>query len=487
VAENPALETVRPVSRFFLDRTTVARPESGMDATIYRPLATLSFALDRAAWGPSPAAARAENLMLHALNGFLVYLVLLALFGLTPAAALAGALVFVVHPAQVESAVWVTQRSNLLCLAGAVGTLILWGGRPGAGRLLGGAAAYAFALLSKETAAVVPLLLFLLDLARDGRGWRHLFGKARTYAAAVALTAGYVALRWAVVGPLGQRAYRGEGPVDNLAVGLVSWWEYARLILFPARLTVSHDQFVSPAAFGPWPWLGLAALLLWLGAAAFLWRRVAPRAGAALVWVPAALLPVSGLFPTDTFVAERFLYLPLVGVGALAGWVYDAAAERRATRRLIGVWVVALAVAAGVRTGVWRSELTLWQSAAAVEPENGFARACLAQALQEAGMRTAAEENYVAALRAGVTEETAFGCLNNLADLRNRTGDPAGALDAADKALALRPGARPALLHRVVALAILRRKTDAAAAIDEAERLHPGPEWDVLRVKLKRR
>ena len=169
IQQNEALLTSSPWD-FFVDPATTSagtglgESGGGIVADIYRPLRTLLFSLERRAFGLDPKGWHAVGLLLHALNAWLVLRLLWRLLGTTGPAALAGALLFAVHPVGVESVVWVSSQGDLLALTLMLVTLeVLL--RPGLLRTLGGAVLCLLACLAKESAIVLPALLLLRDRA----------------------------------------------------------------------------------------------------------------------------------------------------------------------------------------------------------------------------------------------------------------------------------------------------------------------------------
>jgi tetratricopeptide (TPR) repeat protein len=197
--------------------------------------------------------------------------------------------------------------------------------------------------------------------------------------------------------------------------------------------------------------------------------------------------------PIDTFVAERFLYAPLAGIGLAAAGLWDyLGSSPRETRQfrlgarwLLGLWVAVLAVLTVAYVGAWRNDLALWKSAVHQEPRNAFARACLAEALSAAGQLEAAREEYQTALRNGPSMAVAVSCLTNLAEIENRLGRPEQALAWSRKALQAQPRAAPALYNEIVALALLSRRSEALSVLERAEATHPdSPAWARLRAQV---
>src|ERR1019366_9821845 len=104
----------RPLSflSLFMDASASATRTSGLGTDIYRPLTTLWFWIDAHLWGPNTLPYHFENLLLHAANGCLLFTFLRRWMG-NSTAALAGCAVFLLHPVQVQSVAWITQRSSL--------------------------------------------------------------------------------------------------------------------------------------------------------------------------------------------------------------------------------------------------------------------------------------------------------------------------------------------------------------------------------------
>lgn len=468
---NPALKD-SPLVRFFSDSNTVADPTMNMGRAIYRPIATLSYAVDARLGGLSPRRFRLENLLLHGLNGWLLILLLRRL-GFSNKGALFGGALFLVHPAQIESVVWLTQRSTLLCLTGLLlGLLAYAADRPKAA-----AGGFLAALFSKETAVVFPGLMGAWDQVTRRPRWKPIL-------AGLAAAVIFLLLRRAIVGELSQRTSRtGHWTGDLLLTGL-AFWEYLKIVGFPAGLTVSHGLYVDHPGQSPAAWMGLAALAAWAVAAALLLRRRS-RLGLSLAWYLLALLPVLGFLPLVTFVAERFLYMPLAGLSVAAAAAWDAVRVKlKDAGWILAAGLAGLAAAAFVQTGVWKDDMTLWSAAVEAEPDNSFARACLADALDEARRPAAAAAQYAEALARRPSAAVAFTAYNNLAKLENQRGRPGAALALCEKALALQPGSSSALFNKAVALALLGRKSEALAITSAAEKTNPGAAWSDLRRKI---
>jgi tetratricopeptide (TPR) repeat protein len=345
------------------------------DLALYRPLTTLSFALD---WALAPGSAawfHFVNVLLHAATCVLVYLLLLRCFAAAPA--LVGGLVFAAHPVHVEAVANVVGRAELLSALFFFGACLVWvWQRPGAvdsvpgpeasadaslappAALEAGAAARArrgpwlaallfmLALLSKESAIVLPGLLVLVDAAtgalRLPRAGAYLRrnGLALSALAITALT--YLGLRAAVLGALtpGRLDPTLEAATSTgarLLTALQAWPVWARVLFFPRQLLADYGPRILQPAQGvnAAVALGLALVAtLVLGGMAVLWRGKGVSA-LALLWFPLTVLPVSNLIvPIGVLVAERTLYVPSFAVAMAAAGLatLPALAAGRANR-----------------------------------------------------------------------------------------------------------------------------------------------------------
>ena len=439
----------------------MALPASGMGRTIYRPLPTLTFAMDHAL-GLSAKRMRVENYLLHGLNGFLVF-VWLGIMGFSGPAAAVGSAFFLFHPAQVESVVWITQRSNLMVSAGILCALLAFS-FSSRRRPIMGIIAFGVALLSKETALLFPILLVAQEWSLRGKDPAVKDEKLQHFVVAcLAVTLGYLILRHLAVGTPIQRTYRGGGVIGSLLLGVVSWWEYLKILIWPVSLRVSHWQYVDDPLRSVWPWIGLLTAVSY-GTVLVRIAKKDRRAAFFMVLIPLTLTLVLGIFPTDTFVAERFLYVPLIGLAGIIAWALDQSRLwNRGTLARSGIFIAlgSLCLLTWRQTGVWKDERTLWANAAQRDPRNGFARLCQAQADQDLGRQEDAANGYLEALRIGLTRTQAASALCNLSHLRLKEGNPSEALAWSEKALLAAPDSPPALFNKEKALRQMGRFSEA--------------------------
>ena len=384
---NPALRAV-DVASYFTDPVTASNPQ-GIQADIYRPVRTTLFALEYAWFGLSPRGWHTVSIVLHALNVVLCFLLLCALFGRTLPAA-CGAALFAVHPVTSESVAWVSSQGDLLAVTGSLACLLcfLRGGWPWT---IAGLVAFAVAILSKESALVLPALVLLVAWirppARDPMTaslWRR---PGTTTFWRLALMGGvliaYFLVRdrvmagvWAQVPhPEGSRWASVRGLLDAIVT-------YAGHLFVPRGFSFDTHTVV-PARFGdPRVVLGAGFLLSTLLAGGFALRTRRYVLAFACLGFLVTLLPVSNVIvPLKTFVADRFLYPGLLcvaaGVGLAVRWMTAGFSARGL--RFAGAWgalaalVIVCAVfanTASTRNQAWASDVSLWSAVRTDRPTN---------------------------------------------------------------------------------------------------------------------
>jgi tetratricopeptide (TPR) repeat protein len=386
----------------------------------WSPLVWLSFAMDHWLGGLDPRVFHATSLVLHGLNAALFYLLARRLLAaawpdaaarlLTGGAALA-ALGFAVHPLRVEPVAWISDRRDLLCATFLLLALMahVRGARKGGplerGWLLASLAAFAAALGSKGVAAVLPLLLLLLDwypLGRAARGWPALI-REKTPHLALAL-GGVVVTALAVRADAAPLSYGEYGPLSRLALAGHAAWMLLVRHLWPAGLSPLYELPAHVSLLAPrflFPLLAVTALTAVLVRLRHRWP-----AGIA-AWLASLILlaPVSGIVLAGRHVgADRYAYLAGLGLALLAGGsAVQLVARRSATARWItGVVAALLLVGLGMlawqQTLHWRDSERLWRRAVSVEPDCASCLNNLGRALMRADAGRPSEDAEAEAL-----------------------------------------------------------------------------------------
>jgi tetratricopeptide (TPR) repeat protein len=461
-------------------------------AANWHPLTWLSHMLDVELLGPSPGPHHVVNLLLHAANAVLLFLFLSRSTASTWRSALVAAL-FAVHPQHVESVAWISERKDLLSTLLGFGALLAYARhaeRPAPLRYAAVALLFALSLLAKPMLVTLPFLLLLLDywpLARFSEpGLRvEAEGPDRPRHGIRLLLAEKAPLL--VLSALSSVAtYRAQGgagaiaPSEFVSLGYrlgnaaVSCANYFARTFWPVRLAAFYPH--PGVDLSVWQAVACAAALAAATGAALAWRRRLPWLPVGWLWFLGTLVPVIGIVQVGSQgTADRYTYVPLVGVFVLLAWGGAALAGASSRRR--GMLAAAAAVAllaCGALTwrqvGVWSDTETLFRHAIAVTERNARAREILAEHLI---VRGRAEEALGLAREALAVNPGRFPAWNLLSIALTRRGRPAEAAEAARRAVAIYPSSADGWSNLGLALQALGRYAEAREAFQRATAIEP--------------
>jgi tetratricopeptide (TPR) repeat protein len=490
-------------SHFIHDLDGLRRSWTEPAATLqYYPLVRTSFWIEHKLWGLAPMGYHVTNILLHALNALLLWVLLRRLQ--VPGAWLAAAL-FAVHPVHVESAGWITERKNVLSAAFYLGSALA------ACRFLGIAAVredrrpwrayalacllYGLALLSKTVTVTLPAALVVLLW-----WWRPTFGRRELrqvawlspmLAVGASLGALTVWLEQTAVGAAGQAW--ALSPVDRVLVAGRALWFYLGKLAFPYPLAFFYRRWTidaGQAAQFAWP-----AAFLALGIALFLMRRRLGKGPlAALLLFAGTLVPALGFFNVYpqrySFVADHFQYLASAAILALAAAAAAALCERLrvpvvpldgrpvpsqallARVGLPGAVLVSLLVLSAERNLAFKSHLTLWQDTVEKTPSSWTAQNNLGQALLDLGRYDEAVPPLEASIRLSPGVEAAMPHMN-LGIIHERRGQMKEAEDELRLALKIAPTSFAILLNAGSFFARRGQYTEALALYRQAAAAKP--------------
>lgn len=515
--DNPLTWSLANVGRIFKELYGFAGEPSVRGP--YRPITTLTYALNYAVHGRWPPGYHAVNVGLHLVASLLVLalarrLAAAALPGQAARVAVLGGLLFAVHPAHVEAVATIFGRTEPLSTAFAVAALLLaLRRREGRWRLPVALGLLVLGVLSKEVAIVTPGLFVVVAVALPaaaGLEVRPGLGRGAPRRALLEVAAVAALLLGAFVPYL-----LGRGP--SLAVAAEARWfpvgtpgahvaltmsrvmgEYLRILAFPAFL---GGDFAYAARLPTLtaPTAGFAvATAAWLATAvaALLLLRRAPLVAAGLAWIFLPLLPVMHLIPVGVLLAERLLYLPSVGLclaaAAASGHLLErsgsghlplprAAARRAGTKGLAPGpgWQVAAAALAVlllltartvVRTIDWRGDVEYWTSEVAKAPRDPVVNNNLAVAHLARRDFARAVERLRVALEAHPRYWRAY---INLGIAQGELGDRTGARQAFRQALAIAPGSADPRFYFARWLRQVGAREEALGLLAEARALRP--------------
>ncbi len=377
--------------------------------TQYYPLTYTSFWIEHQLWGLDPAGYHVVNVALHAANAILVWLVLRAL---QLRGAWLAAAIFALHPVNVESVAWISERKNTLSALFYLMSILAYVHARGLGPTLSrrryraevlfvlALVAACAAMLSKTATCTLPAALMLLLCWKRGRlPWREILRLVPFFAAAGGLGVLTYDLEARYVRAAGE--YFDFSWVERTLIAGRALWFYAGKLLWPVQVSFVYPQWDIDARVW-WQYVYPGTALLLVFALVVARRRIGTGPLVAILFFGGTLFPVLGFinfyYMRYAFVADHFVYLPGLGLIALVAAAACTALQRLGTRALqvgpvLGAAVLALLGAGAHRqSSAYESRETLWHDALAKNP-NAFL------AYVNLGMKTFAEQRDAEAIR----------------------------------------------------------------------------------------
>ncbi|MBU0639739.1 MAG: tetratricopeptide repeat protein [Planctomycetes bacterium] len=359
IVENEALRSPAGLGQIWLDPASQDQ---------YYPLTFSMYWLEYQLWGQNTRGYHLVNVILHALNAVLAWLLMRRL-GL-PGAFLVG-LVFALHPVHVASVAWIAERKNVLsgaCYLLAMLAWLHWAARGKWGAYAASLACFVLAVLAKTAVCTLPAALLLLTWWRGDREWRRVVLATLPFFV-VALGAGLVTVWRERAYALGG-SYAGElSPVESGLVAGRALWFYAGKLVWPANLLPIYPRWEVDTS-AAWQYVFPLAALLVLAALWLRRRRLGrgPLVGA--LFFAVTLAPTLGLvdfgFMAYSYVADHFQYVASLGLIALAGVALAGAVRCTggAARLVEAVLAAALLVVLGALTwcqaAVYQNAESFW-------------------------------------------------------------------------------------------------------------------------------
>jgi Flp pilus assembly protein TadD len=381
----------------------------------WNPLTWLSYMVSVGLFGLSAGPELLINAVLHAFNSMLLFVLLYAMTRAVWKSAFVAAL-FAVHPLHVESVAWVSERKDVLSTF--LEFLTLWAylwytRRPGAVRYLAVAVAFAAALLAKPMVVTLPLLMLLLDywplgrLAVEQAEPSGVDRNSLRQGIIEKLPLFGVALLVGIVTVVTQQKSGAVAGLTKLTIGfrianaLVAYVEYIGKMFWPARLSALYPLHPLP----PYLVAGSAIVLAVTSAAALRWGRAYPWIPVGWLWYLITLLPVVGIVQVGSqAMADRYTYVPLVGLSVILAWGASELTAGLSSRKSLlavaaAVVILGCTIAARAQVGYWQDSLALWTHAVEVDPLSDTSQRLLADARAKNARYQEALPHYEEALR----------------------------------------------------------------------------------------
>jgi Tfp pilus assembly protein PilF len=371
----------------------------------------LSYALDSQMFGLNPAGYHTTNVLLHAANAVLLFLLLESATGLAWRS-LAVAALFALHPINVESVAWIAERKTVLSMLFFLLALAAYGWytrRPGIGRYLAVTVAYALGLMSKAQVITFPFALLLLDYWPLGRlaphparphevggepavaaaglsFWKLLGEKVPWFAlsavsAVITLKTGGAAFNYMVLTDLTRAKLSLWLRLGNAALSYVKYLEKA---FWPVNLAIVYPHLgrgisIPRAVLSAFA-IGAVSIL------ALIFRRRRPFL-VGWFWFLGTLVPMIGLVDIGVHaMADRYAYIPLLGIFVIVSWgAADLIKRWHVPTGVAAAGTVAILLALGIalhrQVGYWSDNVSLWTHTLEITEANFTAEDNLAGAL----------------------------------------------------------------------------------------------------------
>ena len=430
--------------------TTYAGYGSGNVNNFYRPVQEISNMVDFSLWGENPLGFHLTNIILHALVAVMVFIFLTFLAGDILTASIAS-LLYAVHPVHTEAVAYIAGRADPLCAFFMLSSLVLFikasrtmdSGRKGASLYIASLLLFVVSLLSKETAIIMPLIVFLYIFFFLRR--KDAYRKIRfSWIPYVFITGIYVFLRTTVLnfsGAVPESVFTNIPIMYRILTFLRSIGIYLRLLLVPLDLHMERSMSITGSIFEVSAIIAViaAGFIAWLVMYTYRRNRLAAFS---ICWFFVCLLPFSNVIPLNSFLAEHWIYLASVGPFLLAAigivHVYNNLIPPRIKIIFIPLIGIIIGIFAGLtvrRNTEWSDEIVFYKNTLKYNPANTRVYLNLGNAYYERGELEGAIDEYLNVIEIDNNYAVAYG---NIGTASLRLGDKRMAEKHLRKAIELR-------------------------------------------------
>lgn len=354
--------------------TSLKWASTAVVASNWHPITTLTYLVGWQLWGFDPASDHFFDIILHAINVVVLFLLVRKLTGALWRSALVAAL-FALHPMRVESVTWIAERKDLLSAFFFFLTIwvyVDWVKQRRPWRYVLLSLMFVLGLLSKPMVVTLPFVLLLLDYWPLKRSkvavWKLVLEKIPLFA----LSAIFSVLTYIVQQRAGSIAQLERWAFDQrLANALISYWRYIEKFIWPSHLSPLYLPSAHPSIL----WVSIAALMLVAVSIAILLRAPKSNVSTGWFWYLGMLVPVIGIIQVGSqSMADRYSYLPFIGLYFIIVWtVFDAVRKSTMRHALVLVSFLSLGVyafEAHRQIAVWQNSGTLFRRMIDINPNN---------------------------------------------------------------------------------------------------------------------
>jgi tetratricopeptide (TPR) repeat protein len=436
----------------------------------WHPLTWLSHMADVESHGLHAGRHHLTNVLFHIVNTLLLFFLLRSMTGALWRSVFVAAL-FALHPLHVESVAWISERKDVLStffgLLTLIGYMRFTLQRSRSGYMLA-LLFFVMGLMAKPMLVTLPFVLLLLDYWPLGRiKFRSTFRleSSDPHFSVLSLLSEKIpfflfAAASCMVTYFAQQSGGAVRTSDILPLGLrisnavISYGVYMGKMFWPAQLAVFYPY---PDSYAVWKIVAAAALLVGIFILVISQIRRRPYLAVGWLWYFGTLVPVIGLVQVgNQALADRYTYIPLIGLFILIAWGTDDFFGRWRVNRIFAmaaaaVLILVLSAVSHIQVGHWANNITLFSHAVKVTRNNYLAHLSLGKALHDAGREEQAQQHYADALQINSNSTHAHVNIGSGLLAQGKIGR---AMDHFNKALQLNPDFAEA--HNNLGLALVR-------------------------------
>jgi tetratricopeptide (TPR) repeat protein len=437
--------------------------------------------LDYEMYGLRAGGYHVTNVLFHILNTLILYWVLFRMTGASWRSGFVAGL-FALHPLHVESVAWVAERKDVL--SGFFWMLVMLGyvryvERPGVWRYMWVVVLFMLGLMSKPMLVTLPFVLLLLDVWPLGR-YRWGGGGARTSAVRLigekiplfALAAAMSVWTYLAARQIGAVMSPDRLVLDvRLANSLCSYVGYIKKMIWPSKLAVYYPY---PSTWSVIALVGCAAFLILVSVAVVRYGRRYPYLLVGWLWYMGSLVPVIGIVqPGTQAMADRYTYIPLIGLFILGGWgAADLFGRRHREAYLASAAavIIAMGLVSWAQVQHWKDSVSLFEHTVRVTENNSSTHYNLGNVYARKGDFAKAMSHYRQALSINPRYADVH---NSMGVILFQSGKKGEAIAEYQTALRLKPSYADAFFNLGVALAAEGKIDQAMICYRRALELKP--------------
>ncbi|MBN3038605.1 MAG: tetratricopeptide repeat protein [Candidatus Omnitrophica bacterium] len=406
---------------------------SGKKWNSYRPLQMLTYMIDYSFGGLNPMGYHLSNVVLHILVAISLYWLVAIIFG-QRLLALLTALIFVVFPPNTQAVAYISGRADPLAAFFMLLCFVLYLKNMHSGKIsvyMLCLFSYVLALLAKENSLILPLLLLFYHYSFKKRC------ELPKFLPIVVIACFYVALRMTILKPLLYNIAYPTTLLQRIPGFFVAMANYLRIMLAPVNLHAEYGNrlfsFSHPQAL-----LGMAIVVFLFLVA---WKKKHDNLILfAIGWFLITLLAQSNLYPLNAYMAEHWLYMPLMGMCLIAArflsWSVEVKRQKRAGCVFAVILICFYSCLTFAQNSYWQDPLTFYKRTLKYVPDSAGAHNNLGLLYFGRGEHEKAIEQYKEALR---LQPHLAELYNNLGVAYQALGEPKKAVDYYKRAIELEP------------------------------------------------